>query len=79
MSVTFRVRHGKALPRMSLRYRWQQLQLHDCLDVPIDDDPDAGLRALRAAYAYGRRHGQKFTGRIVRERNARFMRIWRTD
>lgn len=45
-------------------YQFHLLQPGQSIRVPIPaDDPQAGRRALCAAYAYGRRNKQKFFGK----------------
>jgi hypothetical protein len=50
-------------PRKSYRFGGLQPGQRIRIKIP-DDDPLAGRRALCAAYAYGRRNGMKFFGKV---------------
>ena len=53
----------KQTPRPRASYDFGIMQKNDLLRIRVpDSDPRAGLRALTAAYAYGRRNNQKFCG-----------------
>ena len=67
------------VPVANRRYRFDRMWPGMAMSIPITaDDPHAGDKALRAAYAYGKRHEVKFTGKKVRgQRGKFFMRIWR--
>lgn len=67
------------VPALNRRYHFARMWPGMAMSVPIPpEDPRAGDRALRAAYAYGKRNGMQFTGKKVRGRRGNFtMRIWR--
>lgn len=44
-------------------YRFDLMSINDFRQIDLSKDPEAGLRALRAAYQYGKRSGKKFFGR----------------
>jgi hypothetical protein len=44
------------------RYAFHLMGVNDSRRIDLSKDPGAGLRALRAAYQYGRRSGKRFFG-----------------
>ncbi|TXH10846.1 MAG: hypothetical protein E6R04_04080 [Spirochaetes bacterium] len=47
------------------RYHFELMSVNATRSIDLSKDKDAGLRALRAAYLYGKRTGKKFMGRTL--------------
>jgi len=67
-------------PRARTRYDFASLEVGKVMRVPVPSStPQAGTRALTAAYAYGRRNGKKFFGQHVDDSGERVMLISRSE
>jgi hypothetical protein len=54
---------AKNLPKVRNNYGFNELGVNEFYKFPItEEDPQAGARALCAAYAFGRRNGRIFSG-----------------
>ena len=49
-------------PQPRMKYGFEKMELDSVMKINTDGDDQAGMKALRAAYAYGRRNDQKFCG-----------------
>jgi hypothetical protein len=60
------------------KYGFATMKKGDQIRFKIDaSDPRSGKRELTAAYAYGRRHGIQFFGKVVKSRVYNYMVIGR--
>jgi len=65
-------------PQPRAKYNFAQMEVNDVKHVTItEDDPEIGVRARCAAYAYGRRNNQDFCGAVVMYRGKEAMAIRR--
>ena len=65
-------------PQPRAKYNFEAMAVNDVKRVTItSDDPEVGVRARCAAYAYGRRNNQEFCGAVVVFRGKEVMAIRR--
>ncbi|MHB0965316.1 MAG: hypothetical protein ACYC36_02570 [Bellilinea sp.] len=67
-----------SIPQPRIKYGFEAMKIDEVKRVPITaNDPDAGIRARCAAYAYGRRNGQQFCGAVMNYNDEPVMAIRR--
>ncbi|MXO67764.1 hypothetical protein GRI72_02815 [Altererythrobacter marinus] len=73
----FKIEKGIEMPashRAMRRYPFADMEVGDSFAVPVNDGED-DMTVRSAAWDYGRRHGMKFTGRLLRDEGV--LRVWR--
>lgn len=77
----------EAKPSKNKRYPWGQLEVGGCISFEFTskrtDNVKAAKTAINAAYAYGERHGHKYTIKRFRFKHGGVimvtLRIWRIE